>query len=100
MPSPLRDTLEALEAATQVSLNVRHERLMRAVRNQRIRTGVVFGLAACTALFSLAAFVAGDREAAAVIALMACLTFGVACVVGKAGRKKAADSLREMDEST
>jgi len=100
MPSPSIDTPEALDAAIKVSLNVRRERLMRAVRSQRIRTGVVFGFAACTAFFSLAAFVAGDREAATIIALMACLQFGVACVAGKAGRKKAVDSLREMDHST
>jgi hypothetical protein len=91
MPSPLIDTSEALKAAIKVSLNVRHERLMRAARNQKILTGVVFGLAACTALFSLAAFVAGDREAATIIALSACLTFCFACVAGKAGGKKSGE---------
>jgi hypothetical protein len=99
MPSPLIDTPQALDAAIAASRHARREKLVRAVRNQRIRTRVAFGLSGCIALFALVAFFfAGDHEAAAIIAMMACVTFGVTYAAGKTGRKKAIDSLREMDQ--
>jgi hypothetical protein len=49
-------------------------------------------------LGALAAFfVAHDIEASAVIAMMTCVLAGFTYVAGKAGRKKAVDSLREMN---
>jgi hypothetical protein len=36
---------------------------------------------------------------AAIIGMMACVTFGVTYSAGKTGRKKAAESLREIDRS-
>jgi hypothetical protein len=100
MPDSLIDTPDALDAAIESARQTRRRRLLRATRNQKIRTRVALGFAACTSLFALAAFVYGDREAATVIALLACLTFGSTYVAGKAGRRKVADSVRELDRST
>lgn len=100
MPSPSIETPEAFEAAIEASLQVRRERLLRAVRNRGMRTGIALGLAASMVVLAFTAFVAGDREAATLIALMAFLTAGVICVARNAGLKKALDSLREMDRST
>ena len=99
MPDSLIDTPEALDAAIESARQTRRRRLLRAARNQRVRARVALGFAVCTSLFALAAFVYGDREAATVIALLACLTFGSTYVAAKAGRRKVADSLREMDHS-
>ena len=78
----------------------RREKLVRAARNQRIRTRVAFGLAGCITIFALVAFFfTGDHEAAAVSAMIACVTFFVTFTAGKVGQKKSADSLREMDQS-
>ncbi len=97
---PLIDTPQALDAAIVASRHTRREKVVRAARNQRIRTRVAFGLAGCIAILALVAFFfAGDHEAAAVIAMIACVTFGVTFTAGKAGQKKSADSLREMDQS-
>jgi predicted lysophospholipase L1 biosynthesis ABC-type transport system permease subunit len=99
MPSPPIDTPQALDAAIAASRHARRDKLVRAVRNQRFRTRVAFGLSVCVALFALVAFFfAGDHEAAAIIAMMACVTFGVTYSAGKTGRKKAVDSLRETDQ--
>jgi hypothetical protein len=66
MPSPLIDTPQALDAAIAASRHARREKLVRAVRNQRIRTQVAFVLSAGVAIFSLVAFFfADDREAGA-----------------------------------
>jgi hypothetical protein len=100
MPSPLIDTPQALDEAIGASRTTRREKLERAVRNQRIRTRVAFVLAGCIALFALVAFAAGDREAATFIAAIACTTITFTFIAGKAGRKKAVDALREMDQST
>jgi hypothetical protein len=99
MPSPLDDAMQALDDAIAASRQVRRRKLLQAARNQRIRTGVVFGLAVCMALITLAAFVIGDRDAGMIIALMTCWTFGFALLAGKIGRKNALKSLREIDRS-
>jgi hypothetical protein len=68
--------------------------------NQRIRSRVAFALSGCIALFALAAlFLAGDREAATILAMMTCVAFAVSSSAGKAGLKKAVDWLQEMDQS-
>jgi hypothetical protein len=52
------------------------------------------------AIYALAAFlVANDHRAATIIATMTCNLAGFTYVAGKAGRKKAVDSLRDMDQS-
>jgi hypothetical protein len=99
MPSPLIDTPQALDAAIAASLQSRREKLLRSVRSQRILTRVAFGLSGCAALCALAAFLVGDPKAAAFSAMMTCVTFSFTYIAGKAGRKKAVDSLREMDQS-
>jgi hypothetical protein len=100
MPSPLIDTPQALDAAIAAGRRARREKLVRFARNQRIRTQVAFGLTGCIAIFALIAFFfAGDHEAAAVLSLIACVTFGVVYAAGKTGQKKAVDLLREMDQS-
>jgi len=101
MPSTSVNAAHALDAATAATRQFRRERLLRRVRRQRIGTRVVFGLSGCQALLGLAAFFsARDPKAAEAIAMMTCITFGFACVVGTAGRKKALDALRELDQST
>ena len=100
MPSPLIDTPQALDAAIAANLHARREKLVRAVRNQRIRTWVSFGFLGCVVIFALVAFFsAGDHKAAAFIAMMACMAFGVTYSAGKTGQKKAIDSLKEVDRS-
>jgi 1,4-dihydroxy-2-naphthoate octaprenyltransferase len=94
------DDPHALDAAIAASRHARRERLVRAVRNQRIRARVAYGLSACVAILALLAFFfADDHEAAVIIAMFACVTVGVAYAAGKAGHKKAVDALREMDQS-
>ncbi len=100
MPSPSIDIPEAFEAAVKAGQQVRRERLLRGVRNRSLRTGVVIGLAVGTVVLAFAAFVAGDREAAILIGVMASLTTGAACAGWSAGRKKAEDLLRELDRPT
>ena len=100
MLTPSIDTPQALDAAIAASRQVRREKLLRAVRNQKIRTSVSFAMGACVALCSpLALFVAHDTEAAIVCALIGCISLGFTSVAAKAGRMKALDSLREMDQS-
>jgi hypothetical protein len=100
MPSPLIDTPQALDAAIAASRQSRREKLVRAVRNQRIRTQVAFVFSGCIAIFALAAFfLAHDREATEILAMMTCVTFGVTYPAGKTGQKKAVSALREMDRS-
>jgi hypothetical protein len=99
MPSPLIDPPEALDAAIAAGRHAQRERLVRAVRNQRIRSRVAFGLSGCVAIFALVAFLfAKDDEAAAILGIMACVTFGFSYVAGKSGGKKAEDALRKIDQ--
>jgi hypothetical protein len=99
MPSQLIDTPEALDAAIAANRALRRERLARAVGIQAIGTRMAFGLSGCVALFSSIAFAAGDREAAAIIAVMAFITIVFTFIAGKAGRNKAVDALRDIDRS-
>jgi hypothetical protein len=100
MPNPLINTPEALDAAIEATREIRRERLLQAVRKQRLLNGAAFGLATCVALFALAALVYGDLEAATVTALMACLAFGFTIFAGKFGRKRTMEALRKLDHST
>ena len=101
MGDPLIDTPQALDFAIAASLQVRRERLVRAVRNQGLRAGIAFGLSGCLALLALAAFfVAHDIEASAVITFMTFLTFALTCWASKLGRSKVVNELREMDQTT
>jgi uncharacterized membrane protein YadS len=98
MRNSLIDTPQALDVAIAANLQARREKLVRTIRNQRLRTGVGFGLCGCMALFALATFfLADDHEAATIIAIMTCVLAGFTYVAGKAGRKKEVDSLRELN---
>ncbi len=100
MPGPILDTPEALDAAIAASRDARRANLVRAVRNQRIRTRVAFGLSAGVAMCAFVAFlVTSDREAGAILGLLACMCLGWTYAAGKTGRTLAGDSLRKMDRS-
>jgi predicted MFS family arabinose efflux permease len=98
MPSPLTDLPDALDEATAASLQARREKLVRRVRNQRIRMYIALGLSGCVALFALAAYLIGDHAAARSSAMTAYLVFGFTCITGVAARKRAVDALRETDQ--
>jgi hypothetical protein len=99
MPSPLTDIPDALDTATAASLQARRKRLLRRVRNQRIRMRIALGLSGCVALFSLAAYLIGDHAAARFCALTACVAFIFTLVAGTAARKTAVELLRKFDQS-
>jgi CDP-diglyceride synthetase len=91
---------EALDALIAASLQSRRDKLVRAARNQRIRTRFAYGCSGSIVLLTLAAiFLAHDSEAAAFLAVFACITSSFAYFAGKATQKKLADSLRQIDQS-
>lgn len=90
------DLLDALIAA---SLKSRVENLVRAARRQRILSRVALGGAALVLLGVPTALLAGDRLAACIIAVIACVTLCFTYFAGKAGRKKALESLRQLSQS-
>jgi VIT1/CCC1 family predicted Fe2+/Mn2+ transporter len=97
MPSRLIDTPDIMNALIAASLQTRRAKLLRAARNQRIRTRFGYGCPGCIALVALAAiFLAHDRQAAVTLSLMAFVTFSFAYFVGRASQKKLAESLRQM----
>jgi hypothetical protein len=98
MPNPLTDIPDALDTAIAASLQARREKLVRRVRNQRIRMYVALGLSGCVALFALAAYLIGDYAAARFSAMTACIVFAFTCITGLAARKRAVDALREADQ--
>jgi hypothetical protein len=98
MPIPLIETPGALDAATAASLRARREKLVRRVRNQRIRMRIALGLSGCVALFALVAYLIGDYAAARGCAMTACIVFAFTCIAGAAARKKVVEALRETDQ--
>lgn len=99
MPGQFVDPSQALDEAAAASRHARREKLLRALRSQETRTRVALGLCGCIAIGALAAFcLAGDRQAAALIAVIAASSAGVAIAGGQAGRKKLLKSLRESDQ--
>jgi hypothetical protein len=100
MPAPLIDTPQALDVAIAAMRHGRREKLLRAARNQRIRTQVAFVLSAVIATFAVVAFFfAVDREASVILALISCMSVCWTYAAGKTGRKKAVDALRGTDQS-
>jgi hypothetical protein len=97
-PQPI-DTPDILDALIAANVRSRMEKLVRAARRQKILSRVAVGLSGLIALGIPAALLAGDRQAARSIAVMFCLTLSFTYVAGKAGRKKALDSLRQMQQS-
>lgn len=98
MPNPLTDIPDALDAAIAASLQARREKLVRGVRNQRIRMGIALALSGCITLFALAAYLIGDYAAARFCAMSACIVFAFTIITGAAARKRAVDALRETDQ--
>ncbi len=100
MTSSFINAPQALDAAIAAGREAQREKLLRTVRNQRIRIGVALAMSGCVAIGASAAFfLAGDREAAAVIAMMAFMCAIFAIISGRAGRKKVLDSLRPIDQA-
>jgi hypothetical protein len=100
MSSPLIDTLQALDEAIAASRQSRREKLVRAIRNQRIRTQVAFALAACVFLLAFVAFfVARDSRAAMLLSMIGTIASITTAAAGNAGRKKSLNSLQEMDQA-
>jgi hypothetical protein len=99
MPSPVTDLPHEFVVATATSLKAKREKLMRRMRNQRIRVRVILCLSGCEALFALAAYLYGDYAAARFCAVTGCVLFGFAYIIGAAARNKAADEVRGMDQS-
>jgi hypothetical protein len=99
MPSPLIDTPQALDSAIAACRHAHSGKVVRAVRNQRIRTWIALGMSGCVAIGALFAFfVLGDHEAGVISSLIACMTFGFTFLAEAGGQKKGVDSLREMDQ--
>ena len=96
MPSPSIDTLEALDAATAAALQSRRERLLRIAEGKGIRVRVAYGCAAIVAISAVATLFAGDRSAARILAMEACMLFAFVFIVTKAARRKALSELQEM----
>jgi putative Mn2+ efflux pump MntP len=97
MPNQPIDTPDILDAFIAANLRSRRAKLVRAAKNQRMRTRFVCGCSVCVAASALTAkFMAHDAKAAVVLGMIACLTFCFAYIVGKAGQKKLTDSLQQM----
>ncbi len=96
MPGQSIDAPDMMNALIAASLQTRRKKLLRAARNQRIRTRFGYGCSGCIALMALAAiFLAHDRQAAVTLSLIAFVTFSFAYFVGRAIQKKLAESLRQ-----
>jgi hypothetical protein len=93
------ETPDILDALIAASLKARVENLVRAARRQRMLSRVALSGAVLVVLGVPAALLAGDRLAATIIALIASLALGFAYLAGKAGRKKALESLRQLGQS-
>jgi hypothetical protein len=99
MPTPLIETADAMDAAIAATLLTRCEKLIRRVRNQRIRMRIALGLSTCIALFALTAYLIGDYAAARFCAMSAFIVFAFTIITGAAARKRAVDALRKADQS-
>jgi hypothetical protein len=98
MPSPSTDLPDQFVVATAASLQARREKLVRRVRNQRIRMLIALGLSGCVALSAFVAYLIGDYAAARGCAMTAFIVFAFTCIAGAAARKKAVDALRATDQ--
>jgi len=99
MPIPLIETPDALDTAIAASVQIRRDKMLRRVRNQKIRMGIALGLSGCIALFALTAYLISDYAAARFCALSACVVVAFTCITGAAARKNVVDALREMDRT-
>lgn len=88
---------DMLDVAIAAGQQARREKLVRRLRNQRIRTYIALGLSACVALLAVAAYLIHDHAAARSLGVTAYLVFTFTCITGLAARKRAADALGEAD---
>jgi hypothetical protein len=96
----LIDASQALDEAIAACRQSRREKLLRATRNQRIRTPVALALAGCVFLLAFVAFfVARDLEAANILFLIGIVTSFTTAIAGSAARKKSLSLLRETDQA-
>ncbi len=97
------DGPQTFEAAVAASKESRRARLARQERIRRILTPVAFGLSGLPVIFALAAlFLAGDREAAIVCAMISTISLSfttTAYVSAKHGRQKATHSTPQGNQS-
>jgi hypothetical protein len=100
MQSPLIDTPEALDAATATALQARREKLLRIAEGQGTRTRVAYVCIVLIAICASAAFLDGDRRAAAIIGIQACWVFVFSFISNKTARRKALRELEAMKLST
>jgi predicted lysophospholipase L1 biosynthesis ABC-type transport system permease subunit len=96
MRTPSINTPEALDAATAAALQSRRERLLRIAEGKGIRVRVAYVCAAIVALCAIAAFVAGDRKAAIILASQFCVVIGFVFLATSGVRKKALRELLKM----
>jgi hypothetical protein len=99
MPSPSSDTPEALDVATATVLQARREKLLRIAAGKGIRIRVAYACVACVAICAVVALFAGDRLAATIQGIEACILIGVVFISTKAARRKALRELQEMQLS-
>jgi hypothetical protein len=100
VPSTLISTPEALDAATAAAIQTRRERLLRTTEGNGIRVRLAKGCAAIVAVCAIAAFIAGDRKAAIILASQFCVVIAFVFLASSAARKKALRELQEMKPST
>ena len=96
MASPTINTPDALDAATAALIQFRRQKLVRIAEGRGIRVRVAYGCAALVGLFAVAAFFAGDKSAAVILALQFCVVSSFVFLVNAAARKKARQELQEM----
>lgn len=93
------ETPDILDALIAASVKAGVQNLVRTARRQRILSRVALGGAALVVLGVPAALLAGNRLAASIIAIIASVTLGFTYLAGKAGRKKALESFRQLGQS-
>jgi Flp pilus assembly protein TadB len=100
MPSPLINTSQELDAATAAAIESRREKLKRIAEGKGIRNLVAYAFAVIVALCTVAAFIAGDRSAARILAFQFCLIAAFLVLATTVARRKAQRELLEMSRST
>jgi hypothetical protein len=96
MQSPLIDSPEALDTAIAAAVQTRREKLLHIAGGKGIRIRVAYACTAFVALCAVAALLAGDRLAATMLTLEACILVGVVSIATQAARRNARRELQEM----
>jgi predicted lysophospholipase L1 biosynthesis ABC-type transport system permease subunit len=100
VPSTLTSTPEAVDAATAAAIQTRRARLLRIAEGNGIRVRLAYGCAAIVAVCAIAAFMAGDRKAAIILASQFCVVTAFVFLATSAARRKALRELQEIKPST